>query len=1126
MYKLPLQNIHAQGRKIYLSLRDKNGNLSIKSDNSFYPYFFELSDNPNSKWKGYDDTPLRIVKCQTPYEVSKIRSDESYESDILYPKRYLIDRIDEILPSPIKYLFIDVECLILEDGKEPIPEKNPITCIALYNSFTKLYHCWFIGDYKGNLKGRETQMFKGFINYLKTEKPDMMLGWNWNEFDYPYIYNRILHRYNKKFSELISPIKQSRRGEHDVLYPALVSQVDYLGLYRKTFPKKLSYNLNDTMEDELGAGKEFEDIDFSKITPDIKERCLGDVRGMVGIENKRNLISQYDEIRRISMIYWEDLPMKVIYSAYGLQKISQNSRFVDMLALKEAKEMNIRLPKKNYDKERQKYKGAEREAEYKGRFADVAQFDYSGAYPQAIIDFCLDPTNIIKNPKEYKGKYPIVKINDTYFIQNPDKILPRICKKFLTLKNKFRDLKNNISKDDKEFDNIKQYYEAVKAICNSIYGVFALPTFRLYNIKVASATTFLVGNSLLYVVNKLKGMNYNILYYDSVSKDTPVIIKENNEIKIIPIEDLSHSQSRYYVKKRDNLENKNIEILTVNGFKKIKYIYRHKCNKKMYRILTRKGYIECSKDHSLIINNKKVSPEELKVGDFIELKDFNLPTKYDIYLDLAWLIGFWLAEGSCYVNYKTNKYHWKIDNQDLNLLRKAQYCLKKYGINGHIINCMKSSQVFRLSTDIKAIAELFYKWCLTRNKEKKIPPFILESNLKSKKAFFEGYYAGDGNKSINKKNYNYKCFDSVDKSLASGLCLILNQLGKEYSLSIRNDKLNVIKVNIISNPNDKRVKKYNQIKKIETYMRNDVIYDIETESHIFCGGIGNINLHNTDGFKIQGKKDISKLANKLVQDWALEKFNKKIDLAFDYEGYYTAVFIKALTHYIGQLQTDKGIEERVKGVEAKRSNATKYVKRFQKELILKVLERSDDKWKYEENDMVNWIRDQIVDFKNQPLDMIAFPVSLKRNPEDYTKKKEIFIRALENTTELIPDFDKKVGSLFWWIHVIPEKTNKITEIYLNKMKIVTIDKDISKKEIVDNIEEYININDFSGDIKKALRVLHKKKTPKDVMAFDKKTKTHIDNIDWKVMIEKNIMSKVRPIFEVLGWDYKKISGGV
>ena len=463
---------------------------------------------------------------------------------------------------------------------------------------------------------------------------------------------------------------------------------------------------------------------------------------------------------------------------------------------------------------------------------DVWYVDFASLYPHIMCMFNLFNEQP-KSDKLWHGN-EMFEVRGYYDISN----IHSLSKSVKARIKERMELKKNSPNDPMEY--------ALKTYINSLYGIVRSAIFEKVHTPNAGWDCCWLGQQIhKYTEKRLKDFGFETIYGDSVSRDTPVLIRINNQTQFVPIEDLfiaplTNTNKRCVVK--------NVKIWTDNGWSLINYVYRHKTNKIMYRIATRKGFIEVSQDHSLMINNNKVSPKDLKIGDCLELINYKLNNKYDIDKDLCWLLGFWLAEGSTgYYKYKSGvKYCWALHQKEIQPLKKAQEILLKYGLNTKILNTLKSSNCNRLvpdSKNIKVFYELFKEWCLTKLNDKKIPSFILNSNLQSKKMFLEGYLDGDG--SVDKKDGSVS-FCSIDKSLFTGLCHIVSALGHDYSLKIRKDKLNVMSARIIRNSNDKRIHNPNQILKIEKYKSSEHIYDIETENHHFCGGVGNINLHNTD----------------------------------------------------------------------------------------------------------------------------------------------------------------------------------------------------------------------------------------------------------------------------------------
>lgn len=324
----------------------------------------------------------------------------------------------------------------------------------------------------------------------------------------------------------------------------------------------------------------------------------------------------------------------------------------------------------------------------------------------------------------------------------------------------------------------------------------------------------------------------------SVTKDTPIFIKDGRDnIKSIPINKLfPFYPSRPDKKRHIFAANDKIKIWSDIGWQKVIGIFKHKIKKEIYFILTNHGYIECTEDHSLIVNNKKIKPANLKIGDSIELCNYPpLSNKFKIDKEWAWLLGLFLAEG-CYC--KENAL-CNIANQDLEILNKSKRILHKFAIDSHIVLSMhnKSRCNYLNFKPFKMIDNYFSYFYI--DKEKIIPSFIFDFDLDSRKSFFEGFMIGDGFKTSECKGL----FSQKSASIVNGLFYLLHDIYPNRSIAIKSNQLGRW---FVGNLKQLTTINKNVIKKITHKTIIDEVYDVETENHHFCGGIGNINLHNTD----------------------------------------------------------------------------------------------------------------------------------------------------------------------------------------------------------------------------------------------------------------------------------------
>jgi hypothetical protein len=380
---------------------------------------------------------------------------------------------------------------------------------------------------------------------------------------------------------------------------------------------------------------------------------------------------------------------------------------------------------------------------------------------------------------------------------------------------------------------------------------------------------------------------FRALVGDSVTFDTPVYIRhksQKNYIDILPICDLFNENSEFLdIDKFRDFEEKPFEVLTRNGWKNIKYVYRHGTDKNIHRITTKDRLINVTEDHSLFQNGEEIKPSELERFDVIdtyEIPKNNVDTGLNV--NKAYLNGFFLGDGSANCSSRTQKYKsiktgevhinkgkrsdWKISNSRIELLEKLQTILKdEYAINGVIKNNMKSSGVYNLIVNNVDFANNFCKHFYTSYREKKIPNMILNASEEIKKAFIEGVFASDG--------YGDTIEDCSDIGMKSqvamaGIGLLLKELNIEYKIKTRSDKQNFISFSL-KNKNrnnssftDKTKKKTNEVWKNEVIRnedKNNFVYDISTEDGTFICGINGIIAHNTDGFNFSFPDNVDEI---------------------------------------------------------------------------------------------------------------------------------------------------------------------------------------------------------------------------------------------------------------------------
>lgn len=121
-------------------------------------------------------------------------------------------------------------------------------------------------------------------------------------------------------------------------------------------------------------------------------------------------------------------------------------------------------------------------------------------------------------------------------------------------------------------------------------------------------------------------LNIKVVYGDSVTGDTPLLLKKDGLVYIESISSIFDESKKQeypgfkmfdkYVRLEKEYSTSDYQIWSDIGWVDIKRVIRHKCDKKIYTVLTNSGCVDVTEDHSLInCNLEPIKPDDLKIGD-------------------------------------------------------------------------------------------------------------------------------------------------------------------------------------------------------------------------------------------------------------------------------------------------------------------------------------------------------------------------------------------------------------------------------------------------------------------------------------------------------------------------------
>ena len=323
---------------------------------------------------------------------------------------------------------------------------------------------------------------------------------------------------------------------------------------------------------------------------------------------------------------------------------------------------------------------------------------------------------------------------------------------------------------------------------------------------------------------------------NSTGFNTPIPCLINGKFEYKMIEELFHDN---YETLEDGIQlckgYEGIKVWSDAGWADIHYVGRHEAPKEMMRVLTHTGCVDVTKDHSLLdIDGNEVTVNDVKIGD--ELMHFgaplpeDTPTKpmYEILNDpinyclstleekRAFIYGLFFANG--------RNRPWSIFNTNLKLMQKCRAIL--YEITGKEFQLDNTGiSYFDEDEYINLYKKLFYN----QRQEKIIPNYIFTERYLTRLAFFIGYCSG---RSLTN-------FDRIVEGQvsAAGLYYLSKSLGYHIDILCKN---NLFKLQHTEN-------KPTFIKSIEPlyYKNKEYVYDIETSTHHFAAGVGDMIVHNS-----------------------------------------------------------------------------------------------------------------------------------------------------------------------------------------------------------------------------------------------------------------------------------------
>lgn len=456
--------------------------------------------------------------------------------------------------APLRILSFDIECA---GRKGVFPEANQDPVIQIANVVTRygeskpfvrnvfcLDTCSLIVNTQIFEFGAEDKMLMAWRDFLEQVDPDVIIGYNIANFDFPYLLDRAKHLkcikfpYWTRLKSIQSHAKETnfsskQMGNRDTKATNTNGrlQLDLLQLIQRDHQLR-SYTLNSVCAHFLGEQKE--DVHHTMITelyngtPESRRRlavyCLKDAFLPQRLMDKLMCLVNYTEMARVTGVPFNYLLAR-----------GQQVKFISQL-FRKALEQNLVIPNLRSDASDEQYEGATVIEPTRGYYdVPIATLDFASLYPSIIQAHNLCYTTLLN--KTSVDKLHLVKDEDYIVTPNGDMfctskirkgLLTQILEELLGARKRAKkELAVETDSFKKAVLNGRQL--ALKISANSVYGITGATVGKLPCLAIASSTTS-YGRQMIEKTKEEVEQRYTIA--NGYSHDAQVIYGDTDSVMV------------------------------------------------------------------------------------------------------------------------------------------------------------------------------------------------------------------------------------------------------------------------------------------------------------------------------------------------------------------------------------------------------------------------------------------------------------------------------------------------------------------------------------------------------------------------------------------------------------------
>jgi len=442
------------------------------------------------------EVEVEEIKSLAGYRVQKafnIVSDPKHKEDATI-QSYL---------SMLRILAFDIE--VYSKRGSPNPNTDPVIIIAVMDSSgqKKLFEAEGYDDKRA---------IREFVNYVKSFDPDIIVGYNNNEFDWPYLLNRA-RRLGVKLDVTRRVGAEPTTSVHGHI----------------SVPGRLNVDL----------------YDYAEEMHEIKVKTLEEVAEYLGVmkkservliewwripeywddPKKRDLLLQYalDDVVSTYGLAEKMLPFAIQLSSVTGVPLDQVGAMgvgfrLEWYLIRAAYDMNELVPNR-VERREESYRGAIVLKPLRGVHENIAVLDFSSMYPNIMIKYNVGPDTIVDDSAEcekYGGCYVAPEVGHK-FRKEPPGFFKTVLVNLLSLRKKVREEMKKYPVDSPEYRLLDERQKALKVLANASYGYMGWSGARWYCRRCAEAVTAWGRNLIRSAIEYARKLGLKVIYGDTDS---------------------------------------------------------------------------------------------------------------------------------------------------------------------------------------------------------------------------------------------------------------------------------------------------------------------------------------------------------------------------------------------------------------------------------------------------------------------------------------------------------------------------------------------------------------------------------------------------------------------------------